>query len=299
MAAGTESADAWPRGLERIAKTLASTRDGSADGDAGGVSCDVSFRAVSSKYPLRVTAASGGVNALGGLAAARRAGAGAGAPSPTNRKRKHFLSGRRDDDRPRADRGRDRRSRPRMTSIRLAFATARRSRNAASPPDPEQQTTRHTRIRRRASPARRGSRRRRQADALGIESRLRVADDRARRPRDARFVRREGLLAMLHVLKALQRRYPPGTFDYSVLHDRPRDGGVQPAAAYPVLRVAGRGVPLHGGAHHGHGLGAHVRRLHLRLLRAHRRALCTRACASTGTTSSCSRSAWTTSSRAS
>ena len=110
--AANASADAWPRGLERIAKTLASTRDGSADGDAGGVSCDVSFRAVSSKHPLRVTAASGGVNALGGLAAAaRRAGAGADCTRRRRtEKRKHFLSGRRDDDRPRTDRGRDRRS---------------------------------------------------------------------------------------------------------------------------------------------------------------------------------------------
>ena len=72
---------------ECIAKTLASTRDG-ADGDAGGVSCDVSFRAgPPAGWRHRRP---GGVNALAGW---RRRGAASRRrrrlhPSPTNRKEK-------------------------------------------------------------------------------------------------------------------------------------------------------------------------------------------------------------------
>ena len=215
--AANASADAWPRGLERIAKTLASTRDGSADGDAGGVSCDVSFRAVSSKYPLRVTAASGGVNALGGLAAARR---GEPAPAPIapvadEQKRENTFFP--DDEtmtvhEPTVD------VTVAQTSNDLDQRPHSPPRDApetpASPPDPE---TTNNAASANSSASLAGAKGFASPPAKLMRSVSKaVSEWQMIVPGDRVMLGLSGgkdSLAMLHVLKALQRRYPPGTFE--------------------------------------------------------------------------------------
>ena len=106
-------------------------------------------------------------------------------------------------------------------------------------------------------------------------------------------------LAMLHVLKALQRGIPPGTFELACCTIDPGTEAFNPR---PLIQYcASLGVEYHYmeerimdmASEHmsGDSICAFCARMG--------GALCTRACASTGTTSSCSRSTWTTSSRAS
>ena len=216
--AANASADAWPRGLERIAKTLASTRDGSVDGDAGGVSCDVSFRAVSSKYPLRVTAASGGVNALGGLAAARR-GEPAPAPgrAPGADEQKRGL--RNEDDETMTVTSKDE---PTVTvTVAPENDLDQRQRSPprdapgapASPPDPRDPEI-HADL---ADSSASGAKGFASPPAKLMRSVAKaVSEWQMIVPGDRVMLGLSGgkdSLAMLHVLKALQRRYPPGTFE--------------------------------------------------------------------------------------
>ena len=216
-AARRTRAPTWPRGLERIAKTLASTRDGSADGDAGGVSCDVSFRAVSSKYPLRVTAALWRRQRAGraGGGAARRAGAGADAPVADEQKRENTFFP--DDEtmtvhEPTVD------VTVAQTSNDLDQAPRSPPRDApetpASPPDPE---TTNNAASANSSASLAGAKGFASPPAKLMRSVSKaVSEWQMIVPGDRVMLGLSGgkdSLAMLHVLKALQRRYPPGTFE--------------------------------------------------------------------------------------
>ena len=217
--AARAGAGAWPRGLERVAGKNGDAVDGDAvDGDAGAVSCDVSFRAVSSKYPLRVTAASGGVNALGGLAVARRgeAPAPAAVSAESGATEKGRPPGAEDDET--KEKAADtetttvRADRP-TTPDRPALDALDVSRNASSPdetdaprdsasaPEPAEPAGR-TRF---ATPP---AKLMRSVAKAVSEWQMIVPGDRVMLGLSGG----KDSLAMLHVLKALQRRYPPGTF---------------------------------------------------------------------------------------
>ena len=228
------SADAWPSGLERVV------------GD-GEVSCDVSFRAVSSKYPLRVTAASAGVDSRGGLALARR-GEETAVSAPGNES--DVDASRRAEERttPPAETNGSVRSAARrptdrphgLSRLRRRRARRRGARNAGPERPP-----------RRVEP----EKPRRRGDGRLRRSRVRVAAGKLMRSvakavprqmivlgdRDARPVRREGLARDAAHPEGVQRRYPPGTL--GVLYDRPRDGAFNPR---PLIEYcASLGVEYH------------------------------------------------------
>lgn len=204
------SADAWPSGLERVV------------GD-GEVSCDVSFRAVSSKYPLRVTAASAGVDSRGGLALARR-GEETAVSAPGN-----------ESDVDASRRAEERTTPPAETngSVRSAATTTDRptARSIASSdddapgvaalgtPDPSDPPRRVEPEKSSSAPATevafagRGfasppAKLMRSVAKAVSEWQMIVPGDRVMLGLSGG----KDSLAMLHILKALQRRYPPGTF---------------------------------------------------------------------------------------
>ena len=223
--AARATAAAWPRGLERVAGARGET----VDGDTTAVSCDVSFRAVSSKYPLRVTAASGGVNALGGLATARRGGETAPAAVSAEGKdetEKERPPGAEDDET--EERASAHASAAEMTTAWPERPTTPEAvvdaldRHRPSPEETEKHASGDSESAPDPNPE--------AASARAVSGGRRFATPPAKLMRSVAKAVSEwqmivpgdrvmlGLsggkdsLAMLHVLKALQRRYPPGTF---------------------------------------------------------------------------------------
>ena len=207
------SAEPWPSGLERV---------GDLDGE---VSCDVSFRAVSSKYPLRVTAASAGVDGRGGLAVARR-GEETAVSAPGNESDETSASGRAEERTrtPAETNGPERPAATTTTDRPTARSTASSDDDASGvpalgTPDPSDPPQRVEPEKSSSAPATevafagRGfasppAKLMRSVAKAVSEWQMIVPGDRVMLGLSGG----KDSLAMLHILKALQRRYPPGTF---------------------------------------------------------------------------------------
>jgi tRNA(Ile)-lysidine synthase TilS/MesJ len=207
------SAEPWPSGLERV---------GDLDGE---VSCDVSFRAVSSKYPLRVTAASAGVDGRGGLAVARR-GEETAVSALGNESDETSASGRAEERTtpPAETNGPERPATTTTTDRPTARSTASSDDDASGvpalgTPDPSDPPRRVEPEKSSSAPATevafagRGfasppAKLMRSVAKAVSEWQMIVPGDRVMLGLSGG----KDSLAMLHILKALQRRYPPGTF---------------------------------------------------------------------------------------
>jgi tRNA(Ile)-lysidine synthase TilS/MesJ len=208
------SAEPWPSGLERV---------GDLDGE---VSCDVSFRAVSSKYPLRVTAKAARVDGRGGLAVARRGEETAVEETPGDDRNDVDASGFAEERTtpPKETNGSERPATTTTTDRPTARSTASSDDDASGvpalgTPDPSDPPRRVEPEKSSSAPATevafagRGfasppAKLMRSVAKAVSEWQMIVPGDRVMLGLSGG----KDSLAMLHILKALQRRYPPGTF---------------------------------------------------------------------------------------